>query len=103
MVAAKIKNTTAGSIYLDIIIENKMALAIFFKQIKGIMIGKVLKLSKFRVLHSGIKSKLICHSKSTVLSLTHLNEDFLTIELLNSSHELFNKLIILLPLRKMHR
>jgi hypothetical protein len=35
-----------GSIYLDIIIENKMALAIFFKQIKGIMIGKVLKLSK---------------------------------------------------------
>jgi hypothetical protein len=46
MVAAKIKNTTAGSIYLDIIIENKMALAIFFKQIKGIVIGKVLKLSK---------------------------------------------------------
>jgi hypothetical protein len=31
-----------GSIYLDIIIENKMGLAVFFKQIKGIMIGKVL-------------------------------------------------------------
>jgi len=35
-----------GSIYLDIIIENKMALAIFCKQIKSIMIGKVLKLSE---------------------------------------------------------
>jgi len=43
---SKNKNTMGGSIYLDIIIENKMALAIFFKQIKGIMIGEVLKLSK---------------------------------------------------------
>ena len=34
------------SIYLDIVIENKMALAIFCKQIESIMIGKVLKLSK---------------------------------------------------------
>jgi hypothetical protein len=36
-----------GSIYLDVIIENKMALAIFCKQIKSIMIREVLKLSKF--------------------------------------------------------
>jgi len=36
----------SGSIYLDIIIENKMALAIFCKQIKGIMVGEVLELSK---------------------------------------------------------
>jgi hypothetical protein len=35
-----------GSIYLDIIIENKMALPIFCKQIKGIMVGEVLELSK---------------------------------------------------------
>ena len=35
-----------GSIYLDIIIENKMALPIFGKQIKSIMVGEVLKLSK---------------------------------------------------------
>jgi hypothetical protein len=40
------ENTTGSSIYLNIIIENKMALAIFFMQIKGIMIGKALKLSK---------------------------------------------------------
>jgi hypothetical protein len=33
-----------SSIYLDIIIENKMTLAILFKQSKSIMIGKVLEL-----------------------------------------------------------
>jgi hypothetical protein len=31
-------------LYLDIIIENKMALPIFCKQIEGIVIGEVLKL-----------------------------------------------------------
>lgn len=42
---SKIKNH-GGSIYLDIIIENKMALAVFCEQIKSVVIGKILKLSQ---------------------------------------------------------
>lgn len=40
------KLETFNPFYLDIIVENKMRWAVFFQQIKCIMIGEILKLKK---------------------------------------------------------
>lgn len=58
--------------YLDVVVEDEMALAVLGKQVESIVVGKVFE----------------------------LDEDFLAIVLLHGSHELLKKLMVFLETMK---
>lgn len=94
-------------IYLDIIIENKMTLAVFCKQIKCVVIGEVLKLAqgRFSFISPYIMSIMKTMKRSNNKNIFYyeagadLYQNFLTIDLLNGTHKFFHELMVLLPSR----
>jgi hypothetical protein len=53
------KRTGAAKSYLDIVVEDEMALAVLGKQVKSIVVGEVLELSSKGALHFRLKARHI--------------------------------------------
>jgi hypothetical protein len=90
-------------LYLNVVVEDKVALAVLCKQVKSIVVGKVFKLWKgnlmlFSHLLNPDKGKnRVCTCNLINSSMqTDLNEHFLAVVLLNCGHKLLKKLVVFL-------